>query len=242
MNKKHFIFLGAIALVAVALLFASKAWKARQTPDAAAPLADGAEVGVAETVAEGAPPDAVTALRSAGRSAGQSAGQLAAAQKGAILDSILASKNDNDPRLDTDFKKLTRADKKFFKKKYASLPMEKRNERGTIVFLLGREAREAADFLFLKDVLAEKPCLSLSDCTVEYKPGDHPHSETSIEISLAYPQIVALKQAARALEEERAAGRTRSERYQEALATVRAGRLSRVPVVARMAAETDTGF
>jgi hypothetical protein len=110
------------------------------------------------------------------------------------LDEILASKNDNDPRLDRDFSGLSTEEKSAFRRRYDSLPLESRNERGTIVFLLGRSLASAEDWTFLRRVVDEPPCLSLADCAKapagSSEPGD--------DVTLAYPALVALKLAARA--------------------------------------------
>lgn len=110
---------------------------------------------------------------------------------------ILASKNDNDPRLDKDFDALSPKDIADFKKEYAAIPRERRNERGTIVYLLGRNAKSAEDWGFIAQAAAEPPCLSLSDCSTPSKgamqPGD--------AVTLAYPSLIAMKVAQRALEE-----------------------------------------
>ena len=113
------------------------------------------------------------------------------------LREILASRNDNDPRLDKDFDALSPSDIAAFKKEYASLPRERRNERGTIVYLLGRNAKTPEDWSFIARVAAEPPCLSLDDCGKlspgALQPGD--------AVTLAYPSLVAMKIAQRALEE-----------------------------------------
>ncbi|HEX7674957.1 MAG TPA: hypothetical protein VF412_12335 [Bdellovibrio sp.] len=113
-----------------------------------------------------------------------------------ILEEILASHNDNDPRMDHDLMILGENTKAKFREKYKSLPVEKRNDRGTIVFLLGRNMTSAADFDFMKDVLSEPPCLSLSDCSTIEVGGDNKdhdeHQGSGFAMVLAYPQIVAL--------------------------------------------------
>lgn len=110
------------------------------------------------------------------------------------LNQILTSKNDNDPRLDTDFKNLTYGTKLLLVQKYNQLPMESRNERGTIVFLIGREINQPEDCRFLAQVTLETPCLNLADCK---KPPSHTdedvHEEPAISVTLAYPQHVAVK-------------------------------------------------
>jgi hypothetical protein len=113
-----------------------------------------------------------------------------------ILTQILASKNDNDKRLDTEFKNLSPGTKFLLKQKYASLPAEARNERGTIVFLLGRDLASSGtveDFKFFDEVGAEPPCQSLGDCSKETKAGpEDSHEETTIGVTLSYPQQVLL--------------------------------------------------
>jgi hypothetical protein len=71
--------------------------------------------------------------------------------------------------------------------------MEARNERGTIVFLLGRNITSPEDLAFLRNVLAETPCRSLADCKKPIPPSEEPHWESGTELTLAYPQVVALK-------------------------------------------------
>jgi hypothetical protein len=112
-----------------------------------------------------------------------------------VLDEIFLSKNDNDPRLDTDFKDLTPEDKESFVQKYTQLSPEARNERGTIIFILGRAITSSSDLNFLRQVLEEPRCLNMLHCSqpadADTREDDH---ETSMQrITLAYPQIVALK-------------------------------------------------
>jgi hypothetical protein len=78
--------------------------------------------------------------------------------------------------------------------RYRSLPPERRNERGTIAFIVGREISSVEDVAFLGGILSESPCLSLGDCSREEKDLDnqHLHAETGSAVSLAYPQMVAL--------------------------------------------------
>lgn len=109
-----------------------------------------------------------------------------------ILDEIFKNKNDNDPRLDQEFKSLDSLTKKALEEKYDSLKVEQRNERGTIVFLLGKNLQSKNDFEFLKKVLKEPTCLSLQDCKKNPE-GIDPEDLTTVEITLSYPQIVALK-------------------------------------------------
>jgi hypothetical protein len=120
-----------------------------------------------------------------------------------ILNEIFISKNDNDPRLDSDdFRNLSREDKKALIAFYESLPKEARNEKGTIVFLIGRSLSETFDFDFLKNVLSEKPCLGLENCAVEIKSSDEHHHDVGLDITLNYPQIVAIQSLINKLEQD----------------------------------------
>jgi hypothetical protein len=141
-----------------------------------------------------------------------------------LLEEILRSRNDNDPRLDSAFNALSPSSKALFREKYRSLPPESRNERGTIVFLLGENASSDADWAFLREVAAEPPCLSLADCA--RKPRTSSEEASGDEVTLAYPSLVALKSA------ERAWGAARDRR---ALDVIAAARGSRAPAAARLA-------
>ena len=86
--------------------------------------------------------------------------------------------------------------------KYQSTPPENRNERGTLVLLLGRELNSTQDFDFLRQVVTEPPCTDLRNCHAGQSEGRHAEAHThaheaagagEIEITLEYPQIVAIK-------------------------------------------------
>src|SRR5215210_5756384 len=81
-----------------------------------------------------------------------------AADKLEILEEIFQTKNDNDPRLDQEFNQLTPKAKEALEEKYRQLTPESRNERGTIVFLLGKNLSSEEDFKFLREVVSEKRC------------------------------------------------------------------------------------
>jgi hypothetical protein len=109
-----------------------------------------------------------------------------------LLVELLKSKNDNDPRMDSEFKHLSPGTKFLLEKRYAAYPPEARNERGTIVFILGRDLANSGtgeDFAFFDQVANEPPCLSLGDCgkAVKSAPQDA-HEESAIGITLSYPQ------------------------------------------------------
>jgi len=113
-----------------------------------------------------------------------------------VLEEILASRNDNDSRLDTGFNGLSPETKALFRQKYASLPAEARNERGTIVYIIGKNLSQPEDWVFLEEVVREKPCLSLQNCAAAAPAPDH--EQHTVSVTLAYPALVALRQAGRA--------------------------------------------
>lgn len=164
------------------------------------------------------------------RLAAVAAGALALAAMGCrrppapaeTLEQILLGRNDNDPRLDTAFNDLSSQDRLQFRVRYRELAPERRNERGTIVYLLGKNLREPKDWDFLREVVVEPPCLSLSDC------GKPPAgaAEAGDAVTLAYPALVALRQA------QGVGGLP-------ARAVVAAAKSSRSPTVRRAAARID---
>jgi hypothetical protein len=113
-----------------------------------------------------------------------------------ILQQILESKNDNDPRMDHDLANLSPEAKRAMEEYYKEIKPEQRNDRGTIVFLISREINSKADLDFLQTVLMEKPCQSLSDCSKTDAPssGEAAHLEGINETTANYPQLMALKQ------------------------------------------------
>jgi hypothetical protein len=142
-----------------------------------------------------------------------------------LLDDVLLSKNDNDPRLDRELASLSDGARELFRERYRSLSFESRNERGTIVFLLGKNLKNPRDFEFFETVFREGPCLSLDDCEREAVGGEE---ESSLAVSLAYPQLVALS----SVERELASASDRSDQLRELVET--AAR-SPVPMVAEKA-------
>ena len=139
-----------------------------------------------------------------------------------ILDEILLKKNDNDPRIDTELKGFTAAAKNVIRARYARIAAEKRNERGTLVFLLGREIHDLTDLEFFSGVLAESPCLSLQDCSrsPEAHSSEEEHFQSINETTANYPQLMALralKQKAEELLESNARGGSSGPLYAEIL-------------------------
>jgi TolA-binding protein len=157
------------------------------------------------------------------------------AQQLALLEEILRSRNDNDPRLDTAFNDLSPQAKNLFRRKYRQLPAEGRNELGTVVYLLGRNLKTAEDWAFMRDVVTEPPCLSLTNCSVEAAAGADSHVATGTEITLSYPAVMALKRAERVLQ---AGGGDAA----QALQLIAAGKNSRAKTVSDMAARMEQRY
>lgn len=106
------------------------------------------------------------------------------------FEEIIQTKNDNDPRLDQDFKNLSLEFKQALMQKYNSFALENRNDRGFVVYLIARNLQTTEDIQFLKSVYEETPCKSLEDCS---KPAaSDPHHEDINQTSLDYPQKVGL--------------------------------------------------
>ena len=81
-----------------------------------------------------------------------------------IFEDIVRSKNDNDPRLDREFRDLSVDARNRFRKKYLEIPREERNALGTIIYILGKNLRTSRDWRFLAEVAAEPRCLSMVNC------------------------------------------------------------------------------
>lgn len=116
----------------------------------------------------------------------------------AVVDAILKSKNDSDPRVN-DLKNLSAEFRKALTDKYASLKMEDRNGRGFILFLIAKDLKSASDLEFLQKVYQEQPCLSLENCAVTSR-DDNPHNSGIDQTTMNYPQLVVLYQLDKQLE------------------------------------------
>lgn len=118
-----------------------------------------------------------------------------------IIDEIFLTKNDNDPRLDSEFRHLSEDDKSALQNKYFTQPKERLNERGTLVFLLGREIKNSNDLNFMKSVLQEEPCKSFEFCnkTMADEKDEHHGAD---DLTLSYPQAMALKSVLSLLQQE----------------------------------------
>lgn len=115
------------------------------------------------------------------------------------FEEILKSKNDNDPRLDTDLRSLSTPLKQALYRRYGSIPDEDRNARGLIVFLIARDLKTTADVTFLKGVYREEPCLSLENCSVTG--NETTHLSGTNQTTMNYPQLAGLHQLERQLKE-----------------------------------------
>lgn len=145
------------------------------------------------------------------------------------LRDVLRAGNDDDPRLDSDFNALSPQDKRLFRAEYESLAPERRNQRGTIVYLIGRNALDADDWTFFKSVVEEPPCRSLADCAQAPRSGGT--EAVGDEVTLAYPALVALRQSAPHLKDARQAASAR--------AVLEAGLKSPTRAVVRLAERLD---
>jgi hypothetical protein len=177
-------------VVAGLVLFGYVSYRARTGSGSSAMARRGANSGTGDHAFEVVPEPAAS-FQPSGSSASPRPEDVRKVQ---TLIEILKARNDNDPRLDTEFKALSPAAKRLFREQYRALAPEKRNERGTVVFLLGRNLTSPEDFTFLEGVLSEPPCLSMADCSQPAKGAgaESSHLEMGTEVSLAYPQLVAL--------------------------------------------------
>jgi hypothetical protein len=115
-----------------------------------------------------------------------------AREKVALLQEILASHNDNDPRLDSEFAHLSPAAKTALIGFYRELGPRSFNGRGTVVFLLGRCIDDRRDLAFFRSVLEEQPVPV---------PGDGQSDAVPAEMLSVYPQLMAVRSLGRALVE-----------------------------------------
>lgn len=151
-----------------------------------------------------------------------------------LVDEILRSKNDNDPRLDSELRHLDEEAKTALRSYYLSRPEEDRNGKGTILFLLGRNLKGPEDVKFLAEALKEAPCRSLANCSSEPVVIDHheSHHDTAPEVTLAYPKVVSLNM----LEKELHNPKLSREMRDTILASIRASVKSEEPLVSKRAA------
>ena len=108
-----------------------------------------------------------------------------------IFEDILKTKNDNDPRLDQDLKKISSRFREALYEKYAQLPPEDHSRRGLVVYLIGRDTSSSEDLQFLKKIYQEPPCLSMADCKSSSTNPD-PHHSSVDQTTLVYEQLSGL--------------------------------------------------
>jgi hypothetical protein len=116
-----------------------------------------------------------------------------------VFQEIVNSRNDNDPRIDQELKTLSPKMHENLIKAYQQLPMENRNSRGLIAFLIARDLQSTRDVEFLKSIYQEQPCMSMGDCSKSETTAD-PHAEATNQTSLNYPQLAGLYQLEQQLE------------------------------------------
>lgn len=152
---------------------------------------------------------------------------------------ILASKNDNDPRINGELKNLSDDFHSLLYSEYQTLPAESRNERGMIVFLLTRDLRTDEDFAFLRKVYDEAPCLSLGDCNSRSQ--SDPHLSGIDQTTMNYPQLAELYQIEDRLTREPKLLEDTNMR-ENFKATIDAALKFPVPIVQKKAAEIKAKF
>ncbi len=110
-----------------------------------------------------------------------------------VVEEILGSANDNDPRIDSELMVLDLSVRQQLRARFRQLPREQLNRRGTLVFLLGRNLTSLDDFDFLAEVMKAPLCLSVSDCdrAPSGLPADEVGEPLQAKTLLAYPQFVA---------------------------------------------------
>ena len=154
-------------------------------------------------------------------------------RKLSILSEILESKNDNDPRYDTELRDFSPEAKRAMTRRYSDTRLEKRNERGTYVFLIGREIKDSTDVAFLQSVLMERPCLSLENCdrAPEGHSGDEEHLGAINETTANYPQLVAIRALRHRMDEMIEAGQESAPLFSVLLQAIRESKSSSNPRV-----------
>jgi hypothetical protein len=155
-----------------------------------------------------------------------------------VLREIINGHGDNDPRMDTELLHLDAATKRAFRAEYEHTVLERRNARGTIVFLLGRNLTSPEDFAFMKSVLSEPPCLSMQDCRGTANDpigeGAAEHDDGAVnEKVLNYPSAMALESIARELQN----GAFDASQKAQTIPVLEQGTASKVPFVARRSRE-----
>ena len=155
------------------------------------------------------------------------------------FEEILASRNDNDPRV-ADLKHLSPEFRKSLFEKYNSLKPEDRNSRGFIVFLVAKDIRSVSDLEFLQKVYQEQPCFSLENCSGGVADED-PHMAGVNQTTLSYPQLAGLYQLEKQLETNPGLLKDPSLRA-GVLATLKQAEAYSVPVIRQRAEQIRNKF
>ncbi|MDD2773278.1 MAG: hypothetical protein PHP45_06240 [Elusimicrobiales bacterium] len=158
-----------------------------------------------------------------------------------LLEELIRKENPNDPRLDSAFNHLSTETKRLFRQEYVRFPPESFNARGTIVYLLGKNLTRPEDWAFLRDVVSEPPCLSLSNCA---RAGPVDSHLAEVEITLAYPAVMALQQAENVLVDHKAGRPIANESFvvAQAMALVRTAKNSKAAIVSEEAARLEKSY
>lgn len=107
-----------------------------------------------------------------------------------VFESIFNSKNDNDPRMDRELKRLSIPLHEALYEKYDSLLPENHSGKALIAYLIARDLSTNSDAQFLKKVFQESPCLSLADC--KSRPTENSHHSGVEQTTLVIAQLNVL--------------------------------------------------
>lgn len=160
-------------------------------------------------------------------------------KKWEVLQEILTSQNDNDPRLDKTFMGMSDELHLTLQEQYQEIPAENRNQRGLLAFLIARDLKNTEDLDFLKKVYEESPCLSLENCGS--RTSSDPHLSGVDEASMNYPQLASLYQLEKQLNDHPALFADSSMK-DHAKAVIEQALRFPVPSVQKKAAEIQARF
>ncbi len=117
-----------------------------------------------------------------------------------VFEDILNTKNDNDPRLDLEFKRLSPEFHRALYERYDKLSPEDHNAKGLIAYLVTRDLQTTDDAGFLKKVFQEAPCLSLPDCKAN--PSEHADHSAADQTTVVYEKLAVLYSLEQHLEKD----------------------------------------
>lgn len=118
-----------------------------------------------------------------------------------IVQEILISENDNDPRIHTEFNNLSLKLKMSLFDQYQALAPEKRKQKALIVLLISRQIQSIEDIELLKKVFEDEPCLSLSNCKTKSNERDF-YNVAIEEMIINYPQMILLYEISKQMSSE----------------------------------------